>query len=186
MSRTKTNILLLKVICSIIGEEEGFLSQTAAVLPQTDEEAALGIGGNDPLNQSLVVAPNKVEKILIGYAKQAKKMDMRKLKVIQWNTLQHLSRKADLEDKENLDDNGEKEKSTDGTNEGSKRMKLDTVVDFTDLYNKLYDPRVRMPPKMLENLSVPLAFVALLHLCNENNLALENVADFSDFKIQQG
>ena len=46
------------------------------------------------MNQSLVAAPNKVEKIMIGYAKQAKKMDMRKLKVIEWSTLQHLSEKG--------------------------------------------------------------------------------------------
>ena len=43
-----------------------------------------------------------------------------------------------------------------------------------------------MPTKMSENLSVPLAFVALLHLCNERCLALSGVSDFSDFNIQQG
>ena len=154
-----------------------FLSQTTAALPPID----------DPQNQSLVAAPNKVEKIMIGYAKQAKKMDMRKLKVIEWNTLQQLSEKAEREDKENSDDNGiEKDKSNIvGDNEINK-IRSDTVVNFNDLYRKLHDPKIRMPPKMLENLSVPLAFVALLHLCNENNLALENVADFSNFKIQQG
>ena len=41
----------------------------------------------DPHNQSLVSAPNKVEKILIAYAKQAKKMDMRRLKAIEWDIL---------------------------------------------------------------------------------------------------
>jgi len=134
-----------------------------------------------------VSAPKQVEKILIGYAKQAKKMDMRKLKVIEWNTLQHLSEKANQEDKENQDDNGiEKEKSDKEVEDSSKRMKNDTVVNFTELYQKLYDPKIRVPTRMLENLSVPLAFVALLHLCNENNLSLENVADFSNFKIQQG
>ena len=112
---------------------------------------------------------------------------MRKLKVIEWNTLQHLSEKANQEDKENQDDNGiEKEKSDKEVEDSSKRMKNDTVVNFTELYQKLYDPKIRVPTRMLENLSVPLAFVALLHLCNENNLSLENVADFSNFKIQQG
>ena len=162
------------------------MSQATGILPLIDGEAAVSIDGNDALNQSLVIAPNKVEKILIGYAKQAKKMDMRKLKVIEWNTLQHLCQKSEQEDKENQDDNGvEKEKSIAVADENSKKT-IDTVVDFTNLYQKLYDPRTRMPPKMLENLSVPLAFVALLHLCNENNLALENVSDFADLKIQQG
>ena len=101
--------------------------------------------------------------------------------------LQHLSEKAEREDKENLDDNGiEKQKAADIGDDNTNKIRTDTVVNFTDLYRKLHDPKIRMPPKMLENLSVPLAFVALLHLCNENNLALENVADFSNFKIQQG
>ena len=39
------------------------------------------------LNTSLVAAPNRVEKIAIGYAKQAKKMDMRRLKSIEWELL---------------------------------------------------------------------------------------------------
>ena len=117
---------------------------------------------------------------------------MRKLKAIEWHTLQQLSKIAEPENKENNDENaGEKETVTTAASEtadggGSKGMKLGTVVDFADLYSKLYDPRSQMPPKMKENLSVPLAFVALLHLCNEQNLALGNVADFSDFKIQQG
>ena len=36
----------------------------------------------------LVSAPNRVEKIQIGYAKQAKKMDMKRLKAVEWNILQ--------------------------------------------------------------------------------------------------
>jgi len=43
-----------------------------------------------------------------------------------------------------------------------------------------------MPSKMSENLSVPLAFVALLHLCNERCLALAGLPDFSDFSVRQG
>ena len=173
-------------IVTYLGEHGEYLSQTA-VVPQIDEETGAVVGLIDPQNQSLVSAPKQVEKILIGYAKQAKKMDMRKLKVIEWNTLQQLSEKAHQEDKENQDDNGvEKETPKKGVEDNSKRMKNDTVVNFTELYQKLYDPNSKVPTRMLENLSVPLAFVALLHLCNENNLALENVADFSNFKIQQG
>ena len=36
----------------------------------------------------LVSAPNRVEKISIGYAKQAKKMDMKRLKAVEWSILQ--------------------------------------------------------------------------------------------------
>ena len=38
---------------------------------------------------------------------------------------------------------------------------------------------------MEENLSVPLAFVALLHLVNENNLCLTSQLDLTDFAIHQ-
>jgi len=61
---------------------------------------------------------------------------------------------------------------------------LDT--NFTSLYKSLKQPG-KLPKTMSENLSVPLAFIALLHLCNENTLALESMGDqFADFKITKG
>ncbi|KAF3850524.1 hypothetical protein F7725_012296 [Dissostichus mawsoni] len=44
----------------------------------------------------------------------------------------------------------------------------------------------RLPNTMAQNLSVPLAFVALLHLANEKNLELVKVEDMSDIIIRQG
>uniref|UniRef100_A0A7N6AU06 Condensin complex subunit 2 n=1 Tax=Anabas testudineus TaxID=64144 RepID=A0A7N6AU06_ANATE len=44
----------------------------------------------------------------------------------------------------------------------------------------------RLPNTMAQNLSVPLAFVALLHLANEKNLELVKVEDMSDIIIKQG
>ncbi|XP_017270088.1 condensin complex subunit 2-like isoform X2 [Kryptolebias marmoratus] len=44
----------------------------------------------------------------------------------------------------------------------------------------------RLPNTMAQNLSVPLAFVALLHLANEKNLELVKVDDMSDIIIRQG
>lgn len=44
----------------------------------------------------------------------------------------------------------------------------------------------RLPNTMAQNLSVPLAFVALLHLANEKNLELVKVDDMSDIIIKQG
>ena len=179
---------------SQIGEDGAFLSQTTMALPsqQLGDEVLSNV---DPHNQSLVSAPNKVEKILIAYAKQAKKMDMRRLKAIEWDILHTGSKSSakDTENKENQDKNaanaedGEKQTNdSTGMADGRNKMQDEATVNFTDLYSKLHDPRNRMPQKMMENLSVPLAFVALLHLCNEHSLALENVPDFTDFKIQQG
>lgn len=43
-----------------------------------------------------------------------------------------------------------------------------------------------LPTKMADNLSVPLAFAALLHLANENSLQLEQkYGDLRDFVIVQ-
>jgi len=123
----------------------------------------------------LVSAPNKVEKIQIGYAKQAKKMDMRKLKAIEWSLLQTSICEADKEnDKETI-------------NEAAKAVgdELNGEIGFGQLYKNLSESRL-MPKMMGENLSVPLAFVALLHLCNERTLALESLPDFADFNITQG
>ena len=38
---------------------------------------------------------------------------------------------------------------------------------------------------MEENLSAPLAFVALLHLANDKNLCLTSQPDLTDFAIHQ-
>jgi len=132
-------------------------------------------GGEEGL--TMVAAPNRVEKIQIGYAKQAKKMDMRRLKTIEWKILQEACA-ASGGDKENQVVNGV-------TFADQMEDKMDAPLNFKDLYQTLHEPN-RMPPKMTENLSVPLAFVALLHLCNEKSLALECVPDFSDFIIKQG
>ena len=62
---------------------------------------------------------------------------------------------------------------------------LDSSTNFSQLYKNLAESKL-MPSKMSENLSVPLAFVALLHLCNERCLALVGLPDFSDFSVRQG
>ena len=143
-----------------------------------------GAGGDDGTNTSLVAAPNRVEKIQIGYAKQAKKMDMRRLKAIEWDLL---STQFVTNDKENDDRemNGT-EKDVNGDSTVEKPLdKISTVTSFGTLYKELHCSK-KMPAQMAENLSVPLAFVALLHLCNENNLALQTKPDLSDFTIRQG
>ena len=136
--------------------------------------------GDGGINTSLVAAPNRVEKIAIGYAKQAKKMDMRRLKSIEWELL---TSRLINNDKENEEMNNT---MNIGKEDAVKPMAgMTTETSFCKLYMELHHSK-KMPMQMAENLSVPLAFVALLHLCNENNLALESLADLSDFKIRQG
>ena len=127
----------------------------------------------DPENL-LVSAPNRVEKLQIGYAKQAKKMDMRRLKAVEWSILQTTTCE---QDKEN-----DKTKVNDANTTDNDQL---SNCNFSQLYKNLSGSKL-MPTKMSENLSVPLAFVALLHLCNERCLALDGLPDFSDFNIAQG
>ncbi|XP_029295874.1 condensin complex subunit 2 [Cottoperca gobio] len=113
--------------------------------------------------QDLVPEPHRVNKIEINYAKTAKKMDMKRLKNGMWSLLtespEKPSEEADAVDKVC----GEKV--------------------FSQTTKTLLQ---RLPSAMAQNLSVPLAFVALLHLANEKNLELVKVDDMSDIIIRQG
>ncbi|CAG2176904.1 unnamed protein product [Oppiella nova] len=54
-------------------------------------------------------------------------------------------------------------------------------LNFTNLYKTL--PQ-KITPVMSQNLSAPIAFVTLLHLCNERNLKLVGTDDLSNFRIE--
>uniref|UniRef100_A0A8C6SKK5 Condensin complex subunit 2 n=1 Tax=Neogobius melanostomus TaxID=47308 RepID=A0A8C6SKK5_9GOBI len=103
-----------------------------------------------------------VNKIEINYAKTAKKMDMKRLKNSMWTL---------------LTDSPEKSKET------VEKPEVCGEKAFTQTTKSLLQ---RLPNTMAQNLSVPLAFVALLHLANEKNLELVKVDDMSDIIIRQG
>ncbi|KAK3921405.1 Condensin complex subunit 2 [Frankliniella fusca] len=125
-----------------------------------DHEAGAFTGDN------LIAAPNKVAKMYIPYQMRAKKMDMKKLKGAMWSILT----KCPQDDLESIS-----QKTDDRKLEGS--------LNFSTLYESL--PQ-RLPSKMAENLSCPLAFVGLLHLANEQCLDIKGVPDMSDLVIRQG
>jgi condensin complex subunit 2 len=155
------------------GEFTGVFSQTV-MAPENSGIDGLG----------LVSAPNRVEKIQIGYAKTAKKVDMRRLKTVQWNILLSKSRELTVaENKEN--DGGDLNKAEETTGSDGEKTVLAGDMRFSDIYQELRRTD-KLPSKMQEGLSVPLAFVALLHLCNEQTLQLENSKDFADFLIRSG
>jgi hypothetical protein len=106
-------------------------------------------------------------------------MDMRRLKSIEWELLSTSLSGKSVSDKEN---DG---KEINGVVEAPPVEKTKGETTFATLYRELHDSK-KMPTQMAENLSVPLAFVALLHLCNENNLALQTKPDLTDFLIRQG
>ncbi|NXC04332.1 CND2 protein, partial [Orthonyx spaldingii] len=117
---------------------------------------------------NLIAEPQKINKIAIQYAKTAKKMDMRRLKRNMWELLTDAGR----------------EKGT-GAEEGEAGEGPDTAAVagrkvLSDVTKELLH---RLPPAMATNLSVPLAFVCLLHLANEKNLKLESTEDLSDILV---
>jgi len=131
----------------------------------------------DFAGENLVAAPKMVDKaaLQIGYAKTAKKVDMRRIKNIAWSIL--------TQDKENEAASPEKqiEKESSDSNSRDKEIK-DT--QFSTLYKSLKQPS-RLPKTMSDNLSVPLAFIALLHLCNEQSLNIIPSENMDDFQIIQ-
>ncbi|XP_038070775.1 condensin complex subunit 2-like isoform X2 [Patiria miniata] len=105
----------------------------------------------------LVAQPHKVAKIDIQYARTAKKMDVKKLKSLMW---QHLTTDKE-EDKENIP----------SENDVLKKTSVAGMQSFSDMYQILPD---RLSRTMAKNLSIPIAFVCLLHLANEKSLKIDN------------
>ncbi|XP_029019911.1 condensin complex subunit 2 [Betta splendens] len=128
--------------------------------PSQDLEGVSTYGEDD-----LVPEPHRVNKIEINYAKTAKKMDMKRLKSSMWSLLTESP-----------------EKHTEVVDTAEKPEVCGEKV-FSQTTKTLLQ---RLPNIMAQNLSVPLAFVALLHLANEKNLELVKVEDMSDIIIRQG
>ncbi|XP_029915048.1 condensin complex subunit 2 [Myripristis murdjan] len=113
----------------------------------------------------LVPEPHRVNKIEINYAKTAKKMDMKRLKNSMWTLLTESPEKP-----------SEKAETLETSEVPGEKVFSETTETLLQ----------RLPNTMAQNLSVPLAFVALLHLANEKNLELVKVDDMSDIIIRQG
>ncbi|XP_054167114.1 condensin complex subunit 2-like [Oppia nitens] len=116
------------------------------------------------IGDNLVEQPYDLENILINFAKFAKKMDVKRLKKAMWDVIIPLS-----------------EPLSPTTPELTIPRKSPTNLNFTHLYKTL--PQ-KITPIMTQNLSAPIAFVTLLHLCNEKNLKLIGTDDMSDFIIE--
>ncbi|KAJ8379302.1 hypothetical protein SKAU_G00000800 [Synaphobranchus kaupii] len=148
------------------GGPEGDFEMTSqpfahGVPPASQDVDGISTYGED----NLVPEPQKVNKIEINYAKTAKKMDMKRLKNTMWSLL------TDCLDKPFKE------------GEGAETAMVPGEKAFSQTTKTLLQ---RLPHAMAQNMSVPLAFVALLHLANEKNLELVKVDDMSDIVIKQG
>ncbi|NWV41147.1 CND2 protein, partial [Grantiella picta] len=135
-----------------------------------------GIGSGGDITtygeMNLIAEPQRINKIAIQYAKTAKKMDMRRLKRNMWELL--------------TDSQQEKGTAGEVTTSSSAALQKSLGIPWALPIPILIPLFLRLPPVMATNLSVPLAFVCLLHLANEKNLKLESTEDLSDILVKQG
>ncbi|XP_011876858.1 PREDICTED: condensin complex subunit 2 [Vollenhovia emeryi] len=133
-----------------------------------DDGAVTQLGSQGFTGDNLVAAPKLVNKIPIAYCLKAKRIDMRQLKNAMWTSMK------------STNDNVAAANTEETAN------KTDTMKDgkqFGDIYKAL--------PKLLtksnaEALSVPIAFISMLHLANEKELNVRSVPDLSDIIIEPG
>ncbi|XP_019646176.1 PREDICTED: condensin complex subunit 2-like [Branchiostoma belcheri] len=112
----------------------------------------------------LVQAPRKVAKIDIDYARQAKRIDVRKLKGTMWNWLI-------------------KPHAPEDPGHSAEEEAVSGEQTFTELMQEL---PTMVSGQTAKNLSVPIAFVCLLHLANEKCLQIDGNADLSELTVAQG
>ncbi|NWY99955.1 CND2 protein, partial [Loxia curvirostra] len=128
--------------------------------PEAPEAPGISSGnGPDCGELELIAEPRKIRKIPIQYARRANRMDMRRLKTTMW---------------ELLTEQGE-------VGKGNSCWEF-CRGSFPALIPMLLFHR--LPPTMAADLSVPLAFLSLLHLANEKNLSLESTEDLSDVLVR--
>lgn len=112
-------------------------------LPTQDTEGATRFTGNN-----LVDAPDPLNQIVLPYAKQAKRMDVKKLKR---EMLDLIKAPTALENTLPI--------------EPSSSHHQPDIIYFKQLYSQL---PCKLPPSMAKDMSPQIAFVTLLHLANEN------------------
>ncbi|XP_017782741.1 PREDICTED: condensin complex subunit 2 isoform X2 [Nicrophorus vespilloides] len=128
-----------------------------------EEEEEIEAQNQQFIGENLIDMPEMVQNIKINYATHSKKIDMKKLKANVWKVL--------IKDKSNEQIITEDMAAKEAHN-----------INFSEIYKKL---PTMIPKKMEEELSCPLAFFALLHLANEQNLKLLGSSDMTDIMIEQ-
>eukprot|EP00911_Craspedida_sp_UC1_P002897 UC1_evm1s2114 len=126
-------------------------------------------------NLQLVAEPDKVQKIEINYAKNAKRVNVKQLKSKMWSELT-----TEEENKENA-----ATAVTTADISGKNRVFTD-VTQPHSFAGLVRDVPAKVGGRAAENLSVPIMFVALLHLANEKHLKITGAETLSDLSVIQG
>ncbi|XP_058789047.1 condensin complex subunit 2-like [Phymastichus coffea] len=142
--------------------------------PGFTQETTLAQSQGAFVGDNLVSVPKLTDKVFIPYSQRAKKIDMRQLKKTMWKNLKKSSKEKE---KENFNIT-----QTYTQQENEQNKEIEPKV-FSDMYMEL--------PKMLskanaDSLSPAIAFVSLLHLANEKNLAIERDTVLANFVINSG
>eukprot|EP00899_Mesostigma_viride_P029495 jgi/Mesvir1/9730/Mv12196-RA.1 len=116
------------------------------------------LGAEAAMAGVLVDAPNKVAQISVNYARAAKQVDVRALKQVLWESLQ---RAASMQPQE-------------GT-------AAEQGLSFQQLLRGFQQP---CPAGMLQDISVHLCFICVLHLANEHGLAIVDRPDLTELYVR--
>ena len=138
----------------------------------------------------------KVEKVKIGYATVAKKVDVKRLKKDLWNNLE--SKTATNSDRKDEDDESspdttdieggsgaktadeDMEKEINGEEEGEEQQHQDGLVSFQDTLKELSISQSQ------NEITLPFYFICILHLANEKGLYLDPSGNgLNDFIISR-
>jgi condensin complex subunit 2 len=180
---------------------------------ETDDASGIGFnfGGsddgydeNEDLNEFVVPAledVRRVDKINIGYATVARKVDVKRLKRDLWNELEHtfssrkpndvleeVQREEGKDDTENLSvynrDLGLSVSNNDNAGKNANDDDGQKVATANDVTKLSFQDTVRymQTNQSQSDVTVPFYFICLLHLCNEKGLALES-SGLDDFVI---
>lgn len=152
----------------------------------------LADGGDDDSNDDFVIGDlegvRKVEKVSIGYATVARKVDVKRLKKDLWSNLETKTAVADVSEKA---ESPEAEEA--GTDADTKEKEIDDDgVKGEDQKPKLQDGEVSFQETLKElsvsqsqsSVTLPFYFICVLHLANEKGLRLQSTGEeLSDFTI---
>ena len=127
-------------------------------LPAFDTDPAAATGDNHS-DFTLLTEPARVEQLSIGYARTAKRVDVKRLKECLWAGINSASTAKPDEEKE-----------SDEWEESDGRTAI-APITFQHAIDTLAG---RYPAGALESVSVSYCFICVLHLCNERSLTLES------------
>ena len=177
----------------------GFLDMGPTIFDDGDDDSFGGCDDDGPGfqladddSESFVVEDlegvRKVNKVNIGYATVAKKVDVKRLKKDLWNNLET---KTSVKEEEKVDDNDVEENGSDnmdednkdnddGTTTDDKAEEKEGTVSFQDTVKELAASQGQ------SEVTLPFYFICVLHLCNEKGLYLDQAGgDLTDFIISR-